>query len=75
MARLLLSVEELSSPGLKNLFQINSLPHNPDLTPHEKKAFESIVEKDLFLFQKCFLPFQTEISIFESQLLCRLQIL
>ena len=52
------------------------------LTTLQKKAFENIVETGenagnhhFLLFQQCYLPFQEQISSFESHLLCRLQML
>ena len=48
----------------------------------EKKAFENIVGKGenavnqhFLLFPQCFLLFPRQISIFDSELICRLQML
>ena len=57
---------------------LNFLPHNP----MRKKAFENIVGKEenagnqhSLLFPQCFLLCPTQISIFESHLLCCLQLI
>ena len=54
----------------------------PTLNDPEKKAFENIVGKrenagnqHFLLFPQCFLPFPKQISIFQSHLLCCLQML
>ena len=58
------------------------LPNNLDLTTLKKKALENIVGKGVnagnqhfLLFPQCFLPFPKLISIFATQLFCRLQML
>ena len=44
------------------LFTFNPLPHNPDLTPLEKKAFENIVGKGENAGNQHFLLFPTMFS-------------
>ena len=58
-----------------------TLYHTIPSTPPKKTAFENIVGKgenagnQHFLLSQCFLLFPTKISISESELFCRLQML
>ena len=61
---------------------IYPLLYNPNLMTLRKKTSENIVGKGenagnqhFLLFSQCFIPFQNQISIFDSLLFCHLEIL